>query len=333
MIRWRNRIFALMLCAVLLTVALPMQEARADYVLAKGDVQSDKLFLRSGPDTKYSIVDTLYRKTKLNIYEVDGFWLRVDVPETGKSGYVYGKFVGLDGKTISGYGFGVTTGKIHLREEATSKSKSLAIVPKNAALTVYYSDDFTGFYRVTVHETGMEGFVSPLYLSIVSRVDPDEPDPSDQAGYINASVVNFRTGPGTGYLVLDQLAKHTQVTVLEAGIDWYKIQVKETGISGYVFGKYVTVTNPGATPTPPPLSIPDPGAGGTINVNGVNFREGPSTSYKSLGTLNKDEYIWYNGVSGNWFKITVVATRQVGWVFSKFTTFPTPTPAPTPQPR
>lgn len=327
------RMISLALCALFLFAMLPMNAARADYVLAKGYVQSDKLFLRSGPDTKYPIVDTLYRKTKLNIYEVDGFWLRVDVPETGKSGYVYGKFVGLDGKTISGYGFGVATGKVHLREEATSNSKSLAIVRKNAAMTVYFSDDYTGFYRVTIHETGMEGFVSPLYLSIVSRVDPDEPDPSDQAGYINAGVVNLRTGPGTGYLVLDTLPKHTQVTVIEAGIDWYKIQVNETGISGYVFAKYVTVTNPGATPTPPPPSIPDPGAGGTINANGVNFREGPSTSYNSLGLLKKDEYIWYNGVSGNWFKITVVASRQVGWVFSKFTTFPTPTPAPTPQPR
>lgn len=145
--------------------------------------------------------------------------------------------------------------------------------------------------------------------------------------------MNFRTGPGTGYLVLDKLTKHTQLTVLDAGIDWHKVLVHETGLSGYVFAKYVTVTNLGVSPSPEPTNIPESGAGGYINANGVNFRTGPAVSYESIGILDKNENIWYQGISGNWFKIMVVSTRKVGWVFSKFATFPEPTPAPTPQPR
>ena len=328
-----NKAFAFILCLALVFALAPQQSARADYVIAKGYVNTTKLYLRAGPGVSNAIVDTLYHDEKVNIYDTEGYWLKVDVPASGKSGYVYGKSISLDGASITAYGFGVTTGKVHLREEPTSKSLSLAIVPKDTAVTVYFSDDYTGFYRVTVHGTLDEGYISPLYLSITSRVDPDEPDPTDKVGYISASVVNFRTGPGTGYLVLDQLKKHTQLTILDAGIDWYKVQVHETGLSGYVFAKYVTMTNPGSTPSPEPTSIPDPGAGGYINANGVNIRSGPSVSYDSFAILNKNEYIWYQGVSGNWFKVTVVSTRQVGWVFAKFTTFPSPTPAPTPQPR
>ena len=40
-----------------------------------------------------------------------------------------------------------------------------------------------------------------------------------------------------------------------------------------------------------------------ITANSVNFRTGPSTSYSSMGKLNKGDKVEYIGISGEWVKI------------------------------
>lgn len=306
-----------------------------EYVIAEGVVHSSKLNVRSGPDTTYKVIDTLYREARLLIYAVDGYWLKVESVDSGETGYVYGKYVALDGTSISGYGFGITLDDAELYLEATRDSKVLGIVPHGSGLTIYYSDKVTGYYCVQVHDTLEEGFIAPLYLGIVSRVKPSEGNFEDQTGYISGNLVNFRTGPGTGYRVIDKLTKGTELYVLSVGIDWYKVQVESTGISGYVYGKYVTQKNPATTPTPKPTALPEIGARGYINAGSVNIRKGASSDHDSLGVLNENEPVSFEGASGSWFKVSALYSRLVGWVYSKYITFPDPTPTPklTPQPR
>ena len=306
-----------------------------EYVIAEGVVHSSKLNVRSGPDTTYKVIDTLYREARLLIYAVDGYWLKVESVDSGKTGYVYGKYVALDGASISAYGFGITLDDAELYQEATRDSKVMGIVPHGSGLTIYYSDKVTGYYCVQVHDTLEEGFIAPLYLGIVSRVKPSEGNFEDQTGYISGNLVNFRTGPGTGYRVIDKLTKGTELYVLSVGIDWYKVQVESTGISGYVYGKYVTQKNPATTPTPKPTTLPEIGARGYINAGSVNIRKGASSNHDSIGVLNENEPVSFEGASGSWFKVSALYSRLVGWVYSKYITFPDPTPTPklTPQPR
>jgi len=313
----------------------PTAEPVVDYVIAKGSVFGSKLNMRSGPDSTYKVIDTLYREAKVLIFAADGLWLKVEAVDSGKVGYVYGKHIALDGASFSGYGFGMTLDDAHLYKDATNKSEVVGVVPRGSGLTVYYSDKVTGYYCVSVHNTLQEGFIAPLYISIVCRVKPGDGNYEDKTGYISGNLVNFRTGPGTSYRVIDKLTKATEIVVLSVGIDWYKIQVKSTGISGYVYGKYVTLKHPGATPTPEPPVLPDFGARGFINANGVNIRSGPSSDYKSIGLLNKGEPLSYEGAYGDWFKVSALYARLVGWVYASFIDFPEPTPTPqlTPQPR
>ena len=65
----------------------------------------------------------------------------------------------------------------------------------------------------------------------------------------------------------------------------------------------------------------------------MNIRSGPSADYDSLGKLNKGEPLSYEGAYNNWFKVSALYARLVGWVYAKYITFPDPTPAPTIQPR
>ena len=313
----------------------PTEVPVVDYVIAKGSVHSSKLNMRSGPDTTYKVIDTLYREARLLIFAADGYWLKVESVDSGKIGYVYGKYVGLDGASFSGYGFGLTLDDAELYAEPSRESDVTGIVPHGSAVTILYSDKVTGYYCVSVHDTLKEGFIAPLYMSIICRVKPSDNDFEDKTGYISGNLVNMRTGPGTGYRVIDKLNKGVEIVVLSVGIDWYKIQVKSTGISGYVYGKYVTLKNPGSTPTPEPPVLPDFGTRGFINANGVNIRSGPSADYDSVGLLNKGEPLRYEGAYGNWFKVSALYARLVGWVYADYIDIPDPTPTPqlTPQPR
>jgi N-acetylmuramoyl-L-alanine amidase len=64
---------------------------------------------------------------------------------------------------------------------------------------------------------------------------------SGTTGKINATNVNFRTGPSTSYIRLGQLQKQAALTILEQSGDWYKVTVVATGKTGYVYGDYVTI--------------------------------------------------------------------------------------------
>ena len=48
----------------------------------------------------------------------------------------------------------------------------------------------------------------------------------------------------------------------------------------------------------------------------VNFRKGPSTSYSSLGQLNKGDKVEYISVSGSWTKVKY--NGQTGYVYSQY---------------
>ena len=109
--------------------------------------------------------------------------------------------------------------------------------------------------------------------------------------------------------------------------------MEATGISGYVYGKYVTLKNPITPPAPKPTALPETGQRGYINAGNVNIRKGPSSDHDSIGVLKENEPVSFEGASGSWFKVSALYARLVGWVYAKYITFPDPTPAPTIQPR
>ncbi len=324
---------------------IPMREAHAETTLATGYVNTSKLNLRKGVGTGNSIVDTLSKSTAVNIYEVIGTWLRIDVPSTGKSGYVSGKYISVNSTSLSAYALGSTTGRVNLRKEATSKSESLAIVASKAGLTIYSADAKTGWYKVKVHATGKEGYISPSYVKIVSKVDGgNSGSTTATAGEITANSVNLRSGPGTNYTKLDKLQKMDDLTILEKSGDWYKVTAIAIKKTGYVYASFVKVTStsptatPGpTTPTPVPTTVPVGTQVGKLNASGVNFRTGPSTAYSSLGKLAKDTAVTVIGKSGDWYQVTVTATGKTGYVYSRYITItstvtPTPSASPSPSP-
>ncbi len=63
-------------------------------------------------------------------------------------------------------------------------------------------------------------------------------------GYVNAnSGLNIRASASTNAKVLKAIVKNTQVSILDAVGNWYKISAES--VVGYVYASYITVTETG----------------------------------------------------------------------------------------
>lgn len=145
---------------------------------------------------------------------------------------------------------------------------------------------------------------------------------------VGASYLNVRTGAGTnnGYLS-DSVGNHItlqngeSVTITGKGNDssgslWYRVAIN--GLTGYVFGAYVEITESGNNNG----STTD-GKPGKVNASYVNIRSGAGTNYSVLAVASQDESISILGEetdgSGElWYKINYNGT--VGYMHSEYVT-------------
>ncbi|MCL2694704.1 MAG: SH3 domain-containing protein [Clostridiales bacterium] len=177
---------------------------------------------------------------------------------------------------------------------------------------------------------------SPTPTATPTPTPASTPEPVFSAyGFINATDVNFREGPGTNYTSMAKLAKNTQVGIYESrktGV-WNYVIVLSTGKQGWVSDPYVTRTGAAtptpipavtATPTPAPTATPAPPAEptgadgmtawGTINASILNLREGPGTQHKIIKPLTKGTVVYLFVRYNNWYYVQVKTTGERGWI-------------------
>ncbi len=318
----RNRLLAVLLAVmVLFGAALTAPgSALAEEALATGTVNTGRLNVRSDAGTGYSLVTTIDKGTAVNIYEVKGAWLRIDIPSAGKSGYVSGKYISVNAPYNPFYGLGYTKGSVYLRAKSNTGSTKLATLSANTGLSLL-SVASNGWFYVRVHGSGKEGYVSNRYVSVVCKAAQGA---YEQKGTITGEGVNLRSGAGITYKSLGKLARRTAVTVLSVSGNWCQVKVTSTGKTGYVYRTYVQLSStPAPTPTPS-------AANAYISRSGVNYRTGASTSYKSLGRLSRGTAVTVLGSSGSWYQIQVVSSGKTGYVYKTYVKFTAATPTPTP---
>lgn len=321
---WMQRLTATLCALLLLLCALPVNPAHA--ANEAGYINASGVNFRTGPATSYASQDKLAKNTAVTVTGSSGNWTALTVDSTGKSGYVFSRYVTI-GKTTAvspdskaGY---INATSVNFRKGPATSYTSLGLLGKNTAVTVLGSSG--NWYKLTVDSTGKTGYVFSRYVTLGSGASSPVIEPSaGNGGYINASGVNFRTGPSTRYKSQGLLAKNTAVTVTGSSGSWTKLTVTSSGKSGYVFSRYVT-QNAASTPAVvTPKEQP-----GFINVASVNFRTGPSSSYRSIGILHRDEAVTVLSSSGKWYKLIVNATQDTGYVYARYVTLgaaPTPTP-------
>lgn len=139
---------------------------------------------------------------------------------------------------------------LRLRAASSTASSVLTLLPSGSSLEVLEAVD-DSWYRVRAGQR--EGYVSSQYVRLTGgETVPDEVTPPAQEapapaeptktyGFVNASTLNVRKGPGTDQAKVTSLSAGAQVEILEVLDGWYRIE------QGYVSADYVTLLDPGMT--------------------------------------------------------------------------------------
>ncbi|MDL2258681.1 SH3 domain-containing protein [Eubacteriales bacterium OttesenSCG-928-K08] len=138
--------------------------------------------------------------------------------------------------------------------------------------------------------------------------------PSSVIGYGQTTAsVNFRQGPSTNHSIIRKLNKGEQFSILGKESGWYYVNL--SGTLGYISGDYVKETSAPSTGNDQDTGTVGIGSGQTTAE--VNFRQGPSTSTKSLKKLSKGTQVTLlSKYNSDWYHVDVSGT--LGYVSSKY---------------
>ena len=246
------------------------------------------------------------------------------------------------------------TGKLHLREQPTTASRSLGLFPNGTAVQVTARVGNFAFVRVG----GLQGYMMLQFLSGSSPAPapvPGQPTPPpfDPARattlYVwtgNSGKLHLREATSTSSRSLGLFPNGTAVQAIPLGNGWAQVQVG--GLQGYMMMGFLSTVNGGPAPVPSPVPVPsptpEPGTSpapapvavtmyvATGNSGKLHLRENVSMSSASLGLYPNGTAVSVWNTVGNWCQVTVAG--QNGYMMRQFlTTTPpgvvvTPTPAP-----
>jgi cell wall-associated NlpC family hydrolase len=120
---------------------------------------------------------------------------------------------------------------------------------------------------------------------------------ASQPAKIDANGVNIRVSPNTTSKAVAKVS-NKRVSVIDEANGWYKISFD--GKTGWVLGKFISLQK----------------VDGSINANGVNFRQGANASSKILDSLNKGTGVKILDTKAGFHKVQVGS--KVGYVAMKF---------------
>lgn len=129
------------------------------------------------------------------------------------------------------------------------------------------------------------------------------------SGIVIASSLNLREGPTTFFPVIASLANNLKVKINGENGGWFNVTANNR--TGWVAGEYIELTVDDTK-----LS----GALGEVTASELNLRQGPSTSFTSLGKLQRGSNVILEGQTGDWYKVVAqINNKQVsGWVSKSY---------------
>ena len=186
-------------------------------------ITGDSVNFRSGAGTNYSSIGKLNKGDKIEYLGESGSWVKARY--SGKTGYVYGSYVGEYTSTNTKY---VTATTLNVRSGAGTNYSIIGSLSKGTKVEVISTTN--GWSKIKYN--GSTGYVSSKYLSSSSTTS------STTIKYVTATTLNVRSGAGTNYSIIGSLSKGTKVEVISTTSGWSKI--KYNGSTGYVSSQYLS---------------------------------------------------------------------------------------------
>ena len=270
---------------------------RYDYVsltgstlIAVGKVSASAVNFRSGPATSYTAVGKLSQDTQVGIYGMVGGWYRIKALSTGQDGFISKDYIIITQAVADGAGTIPTPTATPIPTAADGTTPAPTAIPTETPVP-------------TPTPTPTPLPTPTLAPSLAA------------AGKINAAGVNIRAGAGTSTKSYGRLLKNTTLDVYEKVGSWYRVRVSATGLEGYVYAKYVSLTQLLNTSSSGTSS-----SAGYMNTSGVVLRAGPDTRYNSLGKLKRNTTVKVTGSFGGWYQIEVPSAKLTGYTLAKYVT-------------
>lgn len=289
---------------------------RHDYVLltgsnmiAQGVVSGSAVNYRTGPGTSYSTIGQLSLDTQLGIYGMVDGWYKIKAMTTGTVGFVSKDYVTITQSVASNTTIPATG------EPEVSATPTPTSAP-SATPTPTPTVEGATPTPVVIGQSTPTPTVAPTATPTPTPSTTVAPEYA-AAGIINASGVNIRAGASTTTRSYGKLMKNTSLGLYEKVGSWYRVRVLSTGLEGYVYAKYVTMTQTSSSGSSGSSSG---SSAGYINASGVNVRTGASTRYNRLGQLARYTSVKVTGSVGSWYQVEIPSIDVSGYVFAKYVT-------------
>ncbi len=294
------------------------------YIGATAVVNAGPLNLRSGAGTSYSVVEVLSEGAYVEVldgpYSANGYkWWEVYVDASGNTGFVAGVYLTVvsAGPFSIGDTVYVTSDSLNVRSGPGTGYSVIDVItygtngliidgPVTANGYVWYEIEYVGGKTA--------GWVASDFLALVST-----------GGFaigdilmVTSDTLNVRSGPGTGYSVIDMLTYGNQVVVLDGpyvadGYTWYEVSYSFGGYTGWVAGEYLAYVSSGG------IYI-----GATVYVTSdfLNIRAGAGTGYAIESTVSygTELYVFDGPVTANgytWWQVEY-SGGYVGWAAGEY---------------
>ena len=299
----------------LATLAMIPMTANNAYASNIGTVTASSLNVRSGPSTSYTVVTTVKKNDKVNILQSSNGWYKIET-SSGKQGWVSSSYISasnsntnnsINNNTQSNIAI-VNTDGLNFRNGAGTSYSIIKVLNKGEKVEVI--SESNGWSKVK-HDSRL-GYVASQYI--------DKATTNYTIKEVNTDGLNVRTGPSTSYATIGKLNKGTRVEVISESAGWSKINYNNK--TAYVSSGYLKAVSTSTPDTKPEDTTQQYKEIKVVNTDGLNVRKGPSTSYESIGKIDKGTSVEVISESDGWSKINYknttayVATRYLDKISS-----------------
>ena len=294
----------------LATLAMIPMTANNAYASNIGTVTASSLNVRSGPSTSYTVVTTVKKNDKVNILQSSNGWYKIET-SSGNQGWVSSSYISAsnsntnnstNNNTQSNIAI-VNTDGLNFRNGAGTSYSIIKVLNKGEKVEVI--SESNGWSKVK-HDSRL-GYVASQYI--------DKATTNYTIKEVNTDGLNVRTGPSTSYATIGKLNKGTRVEVISESAGWSKINYNNK--TAYVSSGYLKAVSTSTPDTKPEDTTQQYKEIKVVNTDGLNVRKGPSTSYESIGKIDKGTSVEVISESDGWSKINYknttayVATRYL----------------------
>ena len=241
-------------------------------------VSVSSLNMRSGPSTSYNIIEVLTKDTQVEVISVEDGWAKIKY--NSKTGYVSNQYLSdkkVEEVTQIKY---VNATTLNVRSGPSTTYSIIDTLKQNAKVEVISIEN----NWAKIKHNNEIGYVSAEYLS-------DKKVETIQIKYVNATILNVRSGPSTTYSIIDTLKQNDEVKVISIEDGWAKI--KHNDEIGYVSAEYLSDKKVET------IQIK------YVNATTLNVRSGPDTTYEILTTYKYGQEVKVVNISEDkeWAKI------------------------------